>query len=74
MRPVIGSNYRPLRYERRTPHEYSALRPPVFSDALRLQQSLTARNRRVDPEGLVSVIAWCVAIVLTLLLSLGVIQ
>lgn len=73
-RPVIGSAYQRTHYERRTPTEYSALRPPVMSDALRLQQSLIRRGRRADPEGVVGTVAWVVTIVLVVLFATGTIS
>lgn len=39
-RPIIGSQYRPPRFEHRTPVEYRALRPEISADAARLQRAL----------------------------------
>lgn len=41
----IGSQYRPFRYERRTPMEYECLRPVIEGDALRLQSALLIERR-----------------------------
>jgi len=40
VRPRIGSDYRPARYERRTPVEYQCLRPEFSRDQITLQTAL----------------------------------
>lgn len=63
----IGSQYRPHRFEKRTPTEYRALRPEMGVDAARLQRALLpaapgearARRRRVA--------AWTVYVAITAL-------
>lgn len=42
-RPVIGRDYRPARFEHRTPLEYRALRPEHSLDADRLQSAMLPR-------------------------------
>jgi len=45
-RPKIGAEWRPVRFEHRTPTEYRALRPEMGADAERLQRALLPRARR----------------------------
>ncbi len=52
-RPIIGSAYTPHRFSRRTPLEYSELRPAITGDAAVLQRALIGRRRAVAPGRLV---------------------
>lgn len=70
-RPVIGSAYRPHRYEHRTPTEYRALRPAMDADAMRVQAALLAQR---DPDRVVGAAIAVLAVVLAVLLTTGVIQ
>lgn len=45
-RPIIGSAWAPQRSERRTPTDYSALRPTPDRDAALLQRALLADAAR----------------------------
>ena len=45
-RPIVGSDYRPARFEHRTPLEYRALRPEHSLDADRLQSAMLPRPLR----------------------------
>ena len=46
LRPILGREYRPTRFEHRTPTEYRALRPEHSLDAERLQSAMLPRPLR----------------------------
>lgn len=64
-RPIVGSDYRPARFEHRTPLEYRALRPEHSLDADRLQSAMLPRPLRWIAPPLVDRIigAACAAII-----------
>lgn len=65
MRPRIGSDYRPARYERRTPVEYQCLRPEFSRDQIALQTALCpARVPRIRSWTLLDVLGPLAGLVL----------
>lgn len=75
---IIGIDYRPTRFERRTINAYSALQPEPSHDAIEIQRAITRApmatiNGHVDPERIVGYgIAICAGI-LVVLTAFGVI-
>lgn len=65
MKPVIGRDYRPERFEHRTPVEYRALRPVQSVDAERLQSAMLPQPLRwIGPGAMDRLIGYaCAAII-----------
>lgn len=66
--PIIGREYRPQRFEHRTPVEYRALRPAHSLDAERLQAAMLPAPRRwIGTDASDRVIGYaCVAVILAM--------
>lgn len=63
-RVQIGKDWRPARFERRTPMEYECLRPEISGDAARLQSALITNSQWIRAQRMDRVIVWCCAAVL----------